>query len=247
MPGSPAELDLFGAGHPAARVDIHCPDRLRLAPGMVFPDRVQVLADAIAARFPGVSVRFVAFSLGAHAALATAALLDGRVSAIELVSPAAPLESGDFLSSMAGGVVFRMARDAPALLKPAAFAQGALSALAPGLLFRMLFATAAGGDAALAAEPGFRTAINAILAAVFRAGRDAYACELEAAARGWSETVRNVGAPVRLWHGTADNWAPFAMTTALSRLLPAGAEIVALDGLSHYSALKAALAEILAP
>ena len=93
MPGAPAELDWCGGG--AARRFAAAPDRNR--PGCCAP---AALAPAITAAVPAGPLVLVGFSLGACAALQTAPLLGARVAALHLVSPAAPLQLGDFLPDM---------------------------------------------------------------------------------------------------------------------------------------------------
>ena len=57
----------------------------------------------------------VAFSLGAYRAIATAASQPEHVTRLTLISPAAPLELGDFLPHVAGRAVFRATRFPPLL------------------------------------------------------------------------------------------------------------------------------------
>lgn len=238
VPGGPAELALFG-GTPFAGCDLFAPDRLAATSG-----DIAALAAAIDARFAGRSVALVGFSLGAFVALQLAARLGDRVTRIDLVAAAAPLESGDYLGSMAGAPVFRAARDAPWRFAALLRAQALLARVAPGLLYRMVFARAAGADRALVGQPRFRAGIRAILAAALRDGAPGYRREVLAYVAPWSAILGTVSAPVTLWHGSEDNWTPAAMADALAAALPNVAAVNRLAGLSHYSTLAHVLGEI---
>ncbi|MDH7975242.1 alpha/beta hydrolase [Sphingomonas sp. AR_OL41] len=231
VPGGPAELALFG-GAPFAGGDLYAPDRTGDA-----PRDWDALAAAIDARFAGEPVALVGFSLGAFAALQLAARLGARVTRIDLIAAAAPLESGDYLAAMAGAPVFRAAQGSPRRFAALLRFQALLMRVAPGLLYRMVFAGAAGADRALVGEPGFRGGIRAILAAALRDGAPGYRRELLAYGSPWSAMLAEVTAPVTLWHGTEDNWAPIAMADALAAALPNVVAVHRLAGLSHYSTL----------
>lgn len=236
MPGGPGELALFG-GTPFAGCDLYAPDRTGAAPA-----DWDALAAAIDARFAGAPVELVGFSLGAFVALQLAARLGDRVTRIDLIAAAAPLESGDYLGAMAGAPVFRAAQGAPWRFAALLRFQALLMRVAPGLLYRMVFAGAAGADCALVDAPRFRDGVRAILAAALRDGAPGYRRELRAYVAPWASVLAEVTAPVTLWHGDADNWTPIAMADALAAALPHVAAVHRLAGLSHYSTLAHVLA-----
>ncbi|CAN5529994.1 alpha/beta hydrolase [soil metagenome] len=238
VPGGPVELALFG-GAPFAGGDLYAPDRTGAAPA-----DWDALAAAIDARFGGQPVALVGFSLGAFVALQLAARLGDRVTRIDLVAAAAPLESGDYLGAMAGAPVFRAAQGAPWRFAALLRVQALLARRAPGLLYRMVFAGAAGADRALVGQPRFRAGIRTILANALRDGAPGYRREVLDYVAPWSAIPGKVTAPVTLWHGSDDNWAPIAMAEALAAALPNVAAVHRLPGLSHYSALAQALGAI---
>lgn len=82
-------------------------------------------------------------------ALRTCRYLGGRVEKLHLISAAAPLDGGDFLASMAGQAVFRLARATPLLFLLLSGWQGLLARFAPHVLFKLLFASARGSDVAM--------------------------------------------------------------------------------------------------
>jgi pimeloyl-ACP methyl ester carboxylesterase len=91
----------------------------------------------------------------------------------------------------------------------------------------------------------FRRRLGDILQTSLGAGRQAYCQEISAYVRPWAHILPTVEAPVTLWHGRSDNWSPPAMSDALAARIPQVTEIRWLEGLSHYSALRAALPQIL--
>ena len=238
VPGGPGELALFG-GSPFAGCDLFAPDRMAAGAG-----DVDDLAVAVRARFGDAPVALVGFSLGAFVAVELAGRLGAQVSRLDLIAAAAPLETGDYLGAMAGAPVFRAARGAAWRLAALLRFQALLARVAPGLLFRLIFAGAAGADRALVSQARFRDGIGAMLAAALRGGAPGYRRDLIAYVTPWSAALGKVMAPVTLWHGSEDNWTPPAMADALAAALPDVAAVHRLAGLSHYSTLAHVLGEI---
>lgn len=243
-PGAPEECARFDGAACDAGVQLLCLDRGGLATGG--EGRFRRLAEEIVASSSAPHVHLIGFSLGAFAALQVAPHLGARVASLDLVSAAAPLELGDFLDGMAGKPVFSIARRSPWGLSVLSAFQGWLARHARKRLFEMLFATAAGADRDLAADPAFRAEIGGVLDASLNAGRAGYLHDVLAYVRPWAGGLAAVEAPTRVWHGLQDNWAPVAMAQALDRALPGPVRIEIADGLSHYSCLHAAMPRILA-
>jgi pimeloyl-ACP methyl ester carboxylesterase len=233
QPGGPGE---WLACAPAGMAAI-TPDR-NTAPGLA-----ALAAQIGAAAGPG-PITLIGFSLGAPVALALAAALGGRVAQLHLVSPAAPLALGDFLPTMAGGALFRLARDRPALFRLPARLEGLAARTAPGLLFDRLFATASGDDVHLRRDPAFRAAMAAVLRDGL--GRDpaGFIAEVTAYAAGTAPADGAIAAPIHIWQGGDDSWTPPAMAQALAASLPGDVTLTHLPGCGHYGALRAALAQI---
>lgn len=185
----------------------------------------------------------IGFSLGALPAMRLAAHWPQRIAHLHLVSPAAPLQLGDFLSDMAGGSLFRMARDKPRLFSIVARLENLIARVAPRGLMRQLMASAQGGDFALARDPRFIDGMVQVLRDGL--GRDAsgFAAEVIAYVEDWRSLLAAIGTPATIWQGEADNWTPPAMGEALHRAL-SGSSFTLLPGLSHYSTLRHALAAL---
>jgi pimeloyl-ACP methyl ester carboxylesterase len=233
LPGSAAELAAFGpelvARTAGFRVAARGGDFARLAEG-------------IAAQFPEGPLRLVGFSLGAAAALRIAPLLGERVAQIDLVSPAAPLQLGDFLAGMAGAPVFRAALAGRWPFTALTFMQAQAARIAPHKMAAALMAKAKGEDRALAADPRFIAALAQSLRHSLIDNRAAYTSEINAYVSDWRADLALVRQPVRIWQGSADDWTPPAMADALVAALPRRPQVTLLTGLSHFSTLRHYLA-----
>lgn len=231
QPGGPGE---WRACAPAG-LDAFTPDRNA-------PATPEAMAEMVAAHTPG-PLTLIGFSLGAPVALAVAAQLGDRVTQLHLVSPAAPLALGDFLPHMAGGALFRLARDQPALFRGLARLQGGLARTAPRFLLNRLFATASGDDRVLRHDPAFRVALADMLRTGLGRNSAGFIAEVSAYVAGTPLPLGRVCAPIHIWQGEDDSWTPPAMARALAASLP-GASLTMLPDCGHYGTLRAALARI---
>jgi pimeloyl-ACP methyl ester carboxylesterase len=241
LPGTPAELALLGG---AATRDWLAPDRANLPAEPTA--RFALLAEIVSSASGGKPCRIVGFSAGAHAALRVAALMPTADLTLHLVSPAAPLETGSYLPRMAGGALFSAARDHPRLFPALVLAQSLLARWFPGALLAGLFASARGEDQALVSDPYFANGIREVVRDSLIRGRYAYRAEIAAYVRPWAEILPQVRHPVTIWQGGTDSWTPPDMAEALARALPNVQAHNVFSGLSHYSTLRLALAELTA-
>jgi pimeloyl-ACP methyl ester carboxylesterase len=230
LPGSPDELTLAGRDEQAFFAP-HVKD------GALLP--------LLTARFGEQPVNLVAFSLGAFRALRFAADHPERVSALHLIAPAAPLELGNFLDGMAGGPIFRLARDQRSLFRFVTRLQSLAARLAPDMFARQIFSTAKGADKMLAADPGFRAIWSNIARSALKDGRAAYCAEIESYVRPWAALLSKIEMPVSLYYGLADTWVPAEAVTALAAALPRPPHLIPFPNHGHYSTLAKALPMIL--
>jgi pimeloyl-ACP methyl ester carboxylesterase len=249
QPGSPAELTLVGAGALAERAGLHAADRALQDPVPGFHGRISAEAAALAAQTR--PVHLIGFSLGAFVAMEVALRLAEQAPSLpvrlDLISPAGPLALGDFLPGMAGGPLFRLAREAPAAFAAVTRLQGVAAGLAPGWLVGQLFAGASGAEAALTSMPVFRRGAGGMVRGALGQGATIYRQDILAYVAQDPARLSRLGRPVRIWQGREDTWAPPAMADALARALPDVRNLTYLDGLSHYSTLQRALPRILEP
>jgi pimeloyl-ACP methyl ester carboxylesterase len=243
-PGAPEEGQLFDLEAKKHGLTVLCLDRFAIHPAITGEAYYQLLAEEIIKKAGGQAVDFIGFSIGAFIALQTCRHMPTGVRSLHLVSAAAPLEAGDFLPAMAGQQVFRLAKAAPALFLLLSYWQSLLAWLAPQALFRLLFASALGGDKALAADPGFQARITPVLRSCFLGRVRGYARDIGAYVQPWSATLADIAAPTQLWHGDADNWSPPQMAHYLASAIPGAVSTQSFSALSHYSCLYRAVPEI---
>jgi pimeloyl-ACP methyl ester carboxylesterase len=243
LPGSGDELSLFGGTPNSKLADIFVPTRNDNGIEIGCDAYMDSITRQIEARFPEGTIHLIGFSLGAFVAAQIAARLKNRVARIDLVSAAAPLELGDFLNDMAGKAVFETAQSSPFRFKLLVKLQSWMARWLPNILFKAVFANAAGQDRELAACPAFQKRIAAIMEHSLGRNSKAYRSEIAFYVSGWADILSAVTQPVTLWQGDADNWTPPAMAEALQQALPNVCSRRDLKGLSHYSALRHFIAQ----
>lgn len=240
-PGGPEEAAWFDAAARAAGVRLLAVDRSRIAPDLRGEAYLEALAREIDAAGSDAAVHLLGFSMGGFIAAEVALRLARPPASLHLISAAVPLEPGD-LETMAGGAVFRTARDAPGLFAGMTLAQSLFAATAPDLLMRLLFAGVAGDEARRAADPDFRAVLRRLLRASYGPGRTGYLRDLGLYV--WSKGVEVSRERGVMWHGGADTWAPAAMAERLARRT--GCRIIRFPELAHYGCLFTAVPRILA-
>jgi len=243
-PGAPEEAQLFDQEAKKHGLTVLCFDRFAINPSLTGEVYYQLLAEEITKKSDGQAVDFIGFSIGAFVAIQTCRYMPNGVRSLHLVSAAAPLEAGDFLPAMAGQQVFRLAKTTPALFLLLSYWQSLLARLAPKALFRLLFASAAGADKALAEDPEFQARITPVLRSCFQGRVRGYARDVGAYVQPWSATLADITVPTQLWQGDADNWSPPQMPHYLASAIPGAASTQSFSGLSHYSCLYRAVPEI---
>lgn len=239
-PGSIAEAEILHHVAKQHGLRVVCQDRFSLHPSVVGERYFQALADDVERLAQGKAVDIIGFSIGAFIAIQVSRLLRGQVHSLHLISPAAPLEGGDFLKAMAGRQVFWLARHAPLAFRLLSYWQGLLAAISPKLLFAMLSASAAAGDKALVADAAFKSFMGRVLRDCFCGNVAGYARDVQAYVAAWQTSLQDLSAQTQLWHGDQDNWSPMAMSEYLQEQIPNCLEVHRMQGLSHYSTLYAA-------
>ncbi len=240
LPGTPDEIDAF-APH-ALRARTIRIDRLS-APGETHEQSLLSAFDDATRRVTEPLV-LIGFSLGAMAALRVAARRPERTARVLLASPAAPLELGDFLPSMAGRMVFETARRGGWALQALSTVQLAVLTLNWRFLQSQMLQGVSPAERSLMETPDASSALREGLRTCLGAHRHAYHRELQAFVKPWSDVVSAVTQPVEIWQGTQDTWAPPAMAQALQTHLGPRATLQSCDGLGHYSTLSAMLKHV---
>ena len=237
VPGSPAELQWWDAAARRYGVQLWSLCRSDLPANFQGTTYFEALAAALPTSDP---LHLAGFSIGGFVALRTAHMAEkaGRnIASLHLLSTAAPLEAGDFLTQMAGQPVFRMAQNRSTLLQGLTVMQGWLARVFPAGLSRLLFASACSSDRILAAESNFQEIARMAFADSLNAGRVGYLRDLREYVQPWAKMVSDVQAPTWLWHGTEDNWSPTGMAHWLQVNLQNCRGLELVQGQSHYGCL----------
>lgn len=200
----------------------------------------QVLAEAQTDK-----VHIIGFSLGAMTALKIASQRPDQISHISLIAPAAPLELGNFLPHMAGGPVFKIAQRGPIPFKIFTAFQKLGVAIAAKSIIAKMFAGSAEADLALLSDKDFMDVLSAGLKSSLGPKNKTYRKAILAYVTPWADCLKSISAPVTIYHGTQDNWAPIEMAHALETEIPSTVKVLPLEDLGHYSALHAAIPVIL--
>jgi pimeloyl-ACP methyl ester carboxylesterase len=179
-PGSPRDADL--ACPPEWRVS--APDFLTTRD----PVGAGIRAVSDAAQATGKKVTLVGFSIGAMLAIKIARGLPQAVGALVLLSPAAPLQLGDYLGRMSGRAVFDLARKRPGALGVLAFAQSLAVRAAPDAVLQHMFREVSRTERQLLANTAFRRQFVASLASSLGIGRTTYAELLRSYVADWRST-----------------------------------------------------------
>ncbi len=244
-PGAPVEAELIAGAAHEQRVALHAVSRADIPFGGGPADYLDRLTEVVARLDGGRRLPIIGFSIGAALALRVAARLKGDAGPLRLLSAAGPLDVPDAFEGMgAGKRVFRSAQAGGAGFAMTVAAQALLARRAPELLRRLLFAGAAPSDRALATSADGQARLARVFAAAWADGGHAYRRDLTAYVEPWAAELDAVTAPVELWHGTDDNWAPIAMARGIARRLPAARLHEAKGG--HYTTLIAQAPQALA-
>lgn len=246
VPGSPAELQWWDAAARRHGVQLWSLCRSDLPANVQGTAYFKALAAALPTSDP---LHLAGFAIGGFVALRTAHMAQkaGRnIVSLHLLSTAAPLEAGDFLTQMAGQSVFRMAQNRPTLLQRVAVMQGWLARVWPAALSRLLFASAGSSDQILAAEPNFQKIVRMAFADSLNAGRVGYLRDLREYVQPWAKMVSDVQVPTWLWHGADDNWSPTGMANWLQATLPNCLGLDLAQGQSHYGCLLSRVEKVCA-
>lgn len=237
-PGAPAEAAWMVSAAQANGLCIVALERDSLDPSLQGEAYVAQLTAAVLRLAGEHPVHLLGFSIGASLALRVAAQLPKPAAGIWLVSAAAPLEWPACWQGMgAGRYTFALAQSYPRLFNLLAVYQGWLARHCTGLLLRSLFQGARGADAQLLAQAPLREQLRQVQRQCFARGAGAYVRDVQCYVEPWAASLAQVQAPLQLWHGDQDNWAPVTMAQGLLAQFGQQAQLHWLAGRSHYSCL----------
>jgi len=245
-PGSPKEAVVFDQYAKECGLKIICFDRFSAEASLQQQDYYQYLAKTIIDEAEGKPIDLVGFSIGCQAAIETSKYIKNQVQSLHLISAAAPLDGGDFLNNMAGKMVFSLAKKYPMAFKYLSYWQTLLAKVAPNILYKMLFSSAAGQDQSLSKTDEFKHYITPVLTHCFSKNVQGYIREVCLYVTPWKTEIINCTIKTHIWHGTHDNWSPVSMGHYLKKNMPLATQLELFPKLSHYSCLYAAAPKICA-
>jgi|TARA_B110000908_G_scaffold169366_1_gene226371 hypothetical protein len=168
-----------------------------------------------------------------------------QIRNIHLISSAAPVNKGDVINHMAGGLVFKLAMDRPLSFRLLTYWQKVMAVLAPKMLVCKLFSSAAGKDHKLIKARHFRHHITAVLKHCSKNGSKGYLRDINFCIN-WADDIDTQASSVQRYHGTDDHCSPFSMAKYLCEATHYDAHFEAMKGLSHYFYLCVAAPKICA-
>ena len=244
-PGALEECEIFDEDAKISGLRIMCFDRFSLADSYDRAGYYQQIANQIKRQADGKLIDIIGFSIGTHVAIEVIKLLKDQVRYTHLISAVAPINSGPFIEHMAGGLVFKLAMEKPAIFWLLTKFQQMMALLAPKILVSMLFASSVGEDKILSEKSAFKRYITPLLQHCFKRRTKGYIRDVNFYVQ-WQSDFSAYTNKVYLWHGTKDNWSPFTMATYLCDAIPGATSIQTMEGLSHYTALFEAVSQICA-
>jgi pimeloyl-ACP methyl ester carboxylesterase len=236
-PGSIDESAIFDKYAKLHNLNIICFERFSIPSSLKGAEYHETLFEAIKAEVKSEEFDVIAFSIGCHIALKQAPLFGKQMKNLHLISAAAPLESGDYLNDMAGGIVFTLAMRFPRLFWLLTKWQSLLINLSPNTLFKMLFASAKAKDKRLLQDPSFKLFITSLLRKTYSANLAGYLRDVTEYVKPWADSLTLCEAETYVWHGIEDNWSPFNMAEYLFNTIPTSAKLTQVEEASHYSCL----------
>lgn len=252
-PSSSAESRLFGTDADLAQAGVRliAPDRpgsggSSLVPGRRIPDwtaDVARLADHLGIERFAV----LGYSGGGPYALACAARLAERLTAVTTVSGTSPFE----VPGATDGIdprslqFLRMSTSRPLVSRAASWFMGFLADRAPGRLLAQAASSLPAPDAAVMEDEAIGAAFARMVHETTHGSPQGAQHDTALMTSPWGFDPADITMPVHLWHGTEDRNAPPAMAEYLSTVLP-HATLTWLEGEGHVSSAARHASAILA-
>ena len=146
---------------------------------------------------------------------------------------------------MAGRPVFKAAKSGDLLFRAFTASQRLGVAIAPNKIVETMFKESPKADKELLLDPYFKSALIKGLKYSLGQDRAQYRKAIRHFVEPWADCLGDVTCPIELHHGSADNWAPLAMSHALKESMNCDVQLITYEGLGHYSTLHTALPGVL--
>ena len=180
-------------------------------------DDVSFLADRLGLETFGIA----GSSGGAPFVAATAFCLGSRVTHAAIMSGSGPVDGPGAMKGIAleRRIGYLLARRFPKMFRWVLARRGNPQEDVDKF-FRMYTSHNPAPDQALFAQPEIRQMFLSTFTEATRRGLEAFAYDVELAARPWGFSLSDIAVPTSLWHGELDNITPLGMAEALERQIP---------------------------
>jgi len=242
-PGAVEECSVFDAYAKKNNLKIVCFDRFAIEPSLDSESYFDYLASQIKTKAGEQSIDMIGFSIGSYIALEVGKRLHDQLRHTHLISAVAPIHVDNFIDEMAGGLVFKLAKEWPFIFSLLTRYQKLMALLAPFMLVNMFFSSAVAKDKELSKQRDFKRYMASLLKQCFQNRSIGYKRDIKFYLT-WQGNLDRYTSNIYLWHGTEDNWSPFSMATYLCNEMSGDTNLEALKGLSHYSCLYDAAPKI---
>ena len=171
---------------------------------------------------------------GGPFAVATAAALGDRVTALALVSPVGLIAGPDGFAKLSPfhSLCFRILPRVPGALFAVFHAQRFGLAVAPKLAMSIAVLRSSEADRQAMRKPQIRAQMTQTFASGLQPGVAGAVCDMALFGRPWGFDFSGVRAATRIWIGDCDRNVPMTAVRALSAALP-GCELIEIPGAGH--------------
>jgi pimeloyl-ACP methyl ester carboxylesterase len=194
-----------------------------------WPDDLAALADALG--FERFAV--LGWSAGSPFALACAARLPDRVTAVALVAPPAPVERTGDVDQYGRRRYFRIALAAPWLMSAAFRPLVPLARLSPRLATEVVWFGSSKPEMEIVRQAEHRAAMAATTPQMLRKGAGGIVEDMKLVTQPWGFDLDEVRTGVTIWHGDDDSFVPLESGERVAAALPDG-QLVRCPGEGHF-------------
>ena len=172
-------------------------------------------------------------SLGGTYALASAAALPERVTAVGLISAPGRLDRPGAVDELGIARVVNLARRAPWAPTAGIAVLARIARRRPKLAHRLFWSDSPPVDRAVVDRPGVAERFLRTLVAATSSGARGIVDDMRVPLRPWGFDPADVRAPIVLWHGSADHVVPLGQAEQWLGVLP-DARLTRCDGEGHF-------------
>ena len=194
-----------------------------------WPEDLAALADALGFERFGI----LGWSAGSPFALACAARLPERVTAVALVAPPAPVEHAGDVDQFGRRAYFRIALAAPWLMSAAFRPLVPLARLSSRLATEIVWLGSSKPEMEIVRGAERRAAMASTTPQMLRQGAGGIVEDMKLVTKPWGFDLDEIRARVLIWHGDADSFVPRESSEHLVARLP-DCRLIPCPGEGHF-------------